>query len=187
MAARLKRVFLRPEWRAASHLGRRLAIASSGDLASHGMRTAIHVTECSRSSCSWCPSAGTRASSRRRQRASIQEPRRRQDLRRRGRGDESRICTRATARRCHGWAADGRKMDSQMPDGSNLRETRLDRARLVDDHQVRAAGTGHAGVRQVRLQRRPLLRHEAGAISSRRCPIRRRRSSRARSISSSTS
>jgi len=22
---------------------------------------------------------------------------------------------------CHGWAADGRKMDSQMPDGSNLR------------------------------------------------------------------
>ena len=30
---------------------------------------------------------------------------------------------------CHGWAADGRKMDSQMPDGSNLRETRLDRAR----------------------------------------------------------
>jgi mono/diheme cytochrome c family protein len=32
---------------------------------------------------------------------------------------------------CHGWAADGRKMDSQMPDGSNLRETRLDRARLI--------------------------------------------------------
>src|SRR5689334_13311574 len=28
---------------------------------------------------------------------------------------------------CHGWAADGRKMDSQMPDGSNLRETRLNR------------------------------------------------------------
>ena len=32
---------------------------------------------------------------------------------------------------CHGWAADGRKMDSQMPDGSNLRETRLDRGTLV--------------------------------------------------------
>src|SRR5712672_1689591 len=32
---------------------------------------------------------------------------------------------------CHGWAADGRKMDSQMPDGSNLRETRLDRSTLV--------------------------------------------------------
>jgi mono/diheme cytochrome c family protein len=32
---------------------------------------------------------------------------------------------------CHGWAADGRKMDSQMPDGANLRESRLDRATLV--------------------------------------------------------
>jgi hypothetical protein len=32
---------------------------------------------------------------------------------------------------CHGWAADGRKMDSQMPDGPNLRTTRLDRARLI--------------------------------------------------------
>src|SRR6185436_12854911 len=32
---------------------------------------------------------------------------------------------------CHGWAADGRKMDSQMPDGANLRTTRLDRNRLI--------------------------------------------------------
>jgi hypothetical protein len=32
---------------------------------------------------------------------------------------------------CHGWAADGRKMDSQMPDGANLRTTRLDREKLV--------------------------------------------------------
>ena len=32
---------------------------------------------------------------------------------------------------CHGWAADGRKIDSQMPDGSNLRETRLDRGTLI--------------------------------------------------------
>ena len=32
---------------------------------------------------------------------------------------------------CHGWAADGRKMDSQMPDGSNLRETRLNRERVI--------------------------------------------------------
>src|SRR5438067_9110450 len=24
---------------------------------------------------------------------------------------------------CHGWAGDGRKVDSQMPDGPNLRET----------------------------------------------------------------
>ena len=32
---------------------------------------------------------------------------------------------------CHGWAADGRKMDSQMPDGSNLRETKLERGDLI--------------------------------------------------------
>jgi hypothetical protein len=32
---------------------------------------------------------------------------------------------------CHGWAADGRKMDSQMPDGANLRTTLLDRNDLI--------------------------------------------------------
>jgi hypothetical protein len=32
---------------------------------------------------------------------------------------------------CHGWAADGRKMDNQMPDGANLRTTRLTRDQLV--------------------------------------------------------
>ena len=32
---------------------------------------------------------------------------------------------------CHGWAADGRKMDSQMPDGPSLREIRLNRNALV--------------------------------------------------------
>jgi Cytochrome C oxidase, cbb3-type, subunit III len=32
---------------------------------------------------------------------------------------------------CHGWAADGRKADNQMPDGPNLRETKLDRNRLL--------------------------------------------------------
>lgn len=43
---------------------------------------------------------------------------------------------------CHGWAADGRKTDSQMPDGSNLRETRLDRARLVTTIKCGRPGTG---------------------------------------------
>jgi hypothetical protein len=43
---------------------------------------------------------------------------------------------------CHGWAADGRKMDSQMPDGSNLRETRLDRARLTTTIKCGRPGTG---------------------------------------------
>jgi Cytochrome C oxidase, cbb3-type, subunit III len=32
---------------------------------------------------------------------------------------------------CHGWAGDGRKMDSQMPDGANLRESVLDREALT--------------------------------------------------------
>src|SRR5215471_7339251 len=43
---------------------------------------------------------------------------------------------------CHGWAADGRKMDSQMPDGSNLRETRLDRTRLATTIKCGRPGTG---------------------------------------------
>jgi hypothetical protein len=32
---------------------------------------------------------------------------------------------------CHGWAGDGRKMDSQMPDGANLRASALDREAFV--------------------------------------------------------
>src|SRR2546423_3449666 len=32
---------------------------------------------------------------------------------------------------CHGWAGDGRKLDSQMPDGANLRALALDREALV--------------------------------------------------------
>jgi hypothetical protein len=32
---------------------------------------------------------------------------------------------------CHGWAGDGRKTDNQMPDGPNLRESRLNRNALV--------------------------------------------------------
>ena len=39
--------------------------------------------------------------------------------------------TKADCQACHGWAADGRKMDSQMPDGANLRTTRLDRDRII--------------------------------------------------------
>jgi Cytochrome C oxidase, cbb3-type, subunit III len=32
---------------------------------------------------------------------------------------------------CHGWAGDGRKLDSQMPDGSDLRASVLDRETLI--------------------------------------------------------
>lgn len=43
---------------------------------------------------------------------------------------------------CHGWAGDGRKMDSQMPDGANLRESRLDRATLITTVKCGLPGTG---------------------------------------------
>ena len=43
---------------------------------------------------------------------------------------------------CHGWAADGRKMDSQMPDAPSLRETRLNRDRLVTTIKCGRPGTG---------------------------------------------
>jgi cbb3-type cytochrome c oxidase subunit III len=35
--------------------------------------------------------------------------------------------SKADCQTCHGWAGDGRKMDTQMPDGANLRTTRLNR------------------------------------------------------------
>ena len=39
--------------------------------------------------------------------------------------------TKADCQACHGWAGDGRKMDTQMPDGANLRTTKLDREKLI--------------------------------------------------------
>jgi hypothetical protein len=38
---------------------------------------------------------------------------------------------KADCQSCHGWAGDGRNMDSQMPAGANLRTTKLDRAKLI--------------------------------------------------------
>ena len=38
---------------------------------------------------------------------------------------------KANCQACHGWAGDGRKTDSQMPDGANLRDTKLNRSGLV--------------------------------------------------------
>ena len=43
---------------------------------------------------------------------------------------------------CHGWAADGRKMDSQMPDGANLRTTRLNRDVLITAIKCGRPGKG---------------------------------------------
>jgi len=38
---------------------------------------------------------------------------------------------KANCQGCHGWSGDGRKMDSQMPDGANLRESKLSREDLI--------------------------------------------------------
>ena len=43
---------------------------------------------------------------------------------------------------CHGWAGDGRKMDSQMPDGANLREIPAEREALVKTIKCGRPGTG---------------------------------------------
>ena len=43
---------------------------------------------------------------------------------------------------CHGWSGDGRKTDNQIPDGANLRETKLDRATFVMIVKCGLPGTG---------------------------------------------
>src|SRR5258706_6661286 len=49
---------------------------------------------------------------------------------------------KANCQACHGWAGDGRKMDTQMPDGANLRETTLDRKNLIMIIKCGRHGTG---------------------------------------------
>mgnify|MGYP003350972563 CR=1 FL=1 len=39
---------------------------------------------------------------------------------------------KANCQICHGWAGDGVKMETQAPDGANLRETSLDREALIE-------------------------------------------------------
>jgi hypothetical protein len=43
---------------------------------------------------------------------------------------------------CHGWAGDGRKLDSQMPDGANLRALTIDRETLIQTIRCGRPGTG---------------------------------------------
>ena len=38
---------------------------------------------------------------------------------------------KADCQACHGWAGDGRRMNSQMPDGANLRTSELDRGQVI--------------------------------------------------------
>jgi hypothetical protein len=49
---------------------------------------------------------------------------------------------KANCQACHGWSGDGRKMDNQMPDGANLRETRLDRTTFAMIVKCGLPGTG---------------------------------------------
>jgi hypothetical protein len=49
---------------------------------------------------------------------------------------------KASCQYCHGWAGDGRKMDTQMPDGANLRESALNRQDLVMTIKCGRPGTG---------------------------------------------
>jgi hypothetical protein len=50
--------------------------------------------------------------------------------------------TKGDCQACHGWAADGRKMDTQMPDGANLRTTRLSRELLLTAIKCGRPGKG---------------------------------------------
>ena len=43
---------------------------------------------------------------------------------------------------CHGWSGDGRKLDSQMPDGANLRGMQIDRETLAMTIKCGRPGTG---------------------------------------------
>jgi hypothetical protein len=48
---------------------------------------------------------------------------------------------KANCSACHGWAGDGRKLDTQMPDGANLRTRQLDRETLVTTIKCGRPGT----------------------------------------------
>jgi Cytochrome C oxidase, cbb3-type, subunit III len=43
---------------------------------------------------------------------------------------------------CHGWSGDGHKMDNQMPDGANLRESKVDRVAFGIVVKCGILGTG---------------------------------------------
>jgi hypothetical protein len=49
---------------------------------------------------------------------------------------------KAHCQACHGWAGDGHKMDSQMPDGADLRASTLDRQTLILTIKCGRPGTG---------------------------------------------
>ncbi|MFO1185221.1 MAG: cytochrome c [Bauldia sp.] len=50
--------------------------------------------------------------------------------------------SKANCQICHGWAGDGEKMDNQMPDGANLRETFMTRDQIVEAIKCGKPGLG---------------------------------------------
>lgn len=49
---------------------------------------------------------------------------------------------RGDCQACHGWAADGQKMNNEMPEGADLRETKLDRKDLITTIKCGRPGAG---------------------------------------------
>lgn len=50
--------------------------------------------------------------------------------------------SKANCQICHGWAGDGEKMDNQMPDGANIRETFLTRDEIIEVIKCGKPGLG---------------------------------------------
>lgn len=50
--------------------------------------------------------------------------------------------SKANCQTCHGWSGDGVKMDTQMPDGANLRETTLERDGILEVMRCGRPGLG---------------------------------------------
>src|SRR5256714_12615254 len=68
--------------------------------------------------------------------------------------------TKGDCQSCHGWAADGRKMDTQMPDGANLRTTRLNRELLLMTIKCGRPGKGMPAYDRLALTEDPCFNME---------------------------
>ncbi len=91
---------------------------------------------------------------------------------------------KANCQACHGWAADGRKADNQMPDGPNLRESKLGRAGLVMTIKCGRLNSSMPAFDKFAYSGRPLLRQDPSrpeGLCDADGPIRPRRCSRERS------
>ncbi len=69
---------------------------------------------------------------------------------------------KADCQSCHGWAGDGRKMDTQMPDGANLRATRLGRAGIINAIKCGRPGRSMPAFDRFAVLGWSLQRHDRG-------------------------